>query len=873
METEPLVWGVQTTSVMEGNMQYNLTASYLTSRLNRTVEMLPIDQDAEFLPLLQNNSLDFITAGPSLTACLQAQVDITSLGTILSNLSSTIITGLAGIIFTAANNTDIKSANDIRGQTVVGGPFTYLSAFQAEWGYLEMSGIDLFSEAANIFLYQDANQVVLDVAAGKYPIGFASAATPSNLVAMGTLKPDSVRVLNPRTLSNFPYYTTTQLYPNSQLSVTSNLKNSNDIIIELIAAFSDIPQEAAMPAQIAGFAAPFNLFETLRLQTSIGVQQDPFEQCNTLTDITRVIRCKSGYHRDLRPCTSFNVTCPANATCICSPCIANGPSIGSLTIKQFVIVIVFSVLILLILIVYIVRVRQLAIPAVKPDEISLKKSDFLWKSQVGQRMVMSAVFREMNVIVSTVHQYRRKIPWRYLGIVDDKLKYEALIERRAEILQENIVTVVGFSHIATSEMRHLTGPEQSDWLFQNPSSHNRTRSQKRLSCLELCRYRNLVGGNANRIMVQVFLGGELGTVRHLVMNPGCFFDETLCLTLLVGIAKGMLHLQTQSPPITGLNIRSHNILLGPNCNPQLMADLTEDSLLDRWQAPEELRQQSLQHEKRKLQVSSREESFAKDMYTFAMLMYEILHRRDPFHEENFEEIASQLMDNNVLDRHQVRPSIVKMYDDDVLYDLMLECWHSDPSSRPQMSEVLRTLQQLLNQRQHSNSTRNRSDFEDRVIPYPDAGVMYISSEGDNASEVIAGLVTLCKTFGVRPMPTASNTGREFLAMATDRDACRRLADLAWSVLSNDANIRIGIHLGNLNAAIIPQRDPVLCPVGPIVVLAKVLSDQAKARTILVSEKVADVLSSDRTIKAVLQRRPGIIQNRGLPDMHAFWLTF
>ena len=372
-----LTFGMQSSNMTMTLMRWNQTSKYLSEALNRTVDIRPVTNDSDMFLLTEDRSIDFVIAGPTLTACLQAQNNVTPLATFLSNLSDTVVTGLAGIIYTHINNTSINTVEDIRGQTVVGGPFTYLSAFQAQWGYLEMRGIELFGEAQNVFLYADPNQAILDVASGKYPVGFASASSPAMLQSKGILKVGDLKILNPIELPNFPYTTTTTLYPNSQLSAVTTVDYGTTL--QVLEALERIPDYAAIPAQISGIQSGFNVFETLKLQSSIGVQSYPFNECKTLYDVTSLIRCKPGFHRDTRPCSAFNIICPKGATCICNPCLKNDAAIGKLSLKHFIIIIVMSALVLIGLIAYLARMHQLKIPGIKASELILRTLNFYGK--------------------------------------------------------------------------------------------------------------------------------------------------------------------------------------------------------------------------------------------------------------------------------------------------------------------------------------------------------------------------------------------------------------------------------------------------------------------------------------------------------------
>ncbi|KAG7085867.1 hypothetical protein E1B28_003400 [Marasmius oreades] len=145
------------------------------------------------------------------------------------------------------------------------------------------------------------------------------------------------------------------------------------------------------------------------------------------------------------------------------------------------------------------------------------------------------------------------------------------------------------------------------------------------------------------------------------------------------VASGLDYLHESS--ITHGNLKGHNVLITPD----EVACLTDFGLFDildagyirptPWCAPEVLVEGSI--------------SQKSDIYAYGCVCHEIFAGRTPFHNLSEDELYHAIVFQNQLPE---RPLEV---DAPMLWELMEQCWSTDPSSRPTASDMVKSLQEMV----------------------------------------------------------------------------------------------------------------------------------------------------------------------------------
>ena len=189
-------------------------------------------------------------------------------------------------------------------------------------------------------------------------------------------------------------------------------------------------------------------------------------------------------------------------------------------------------------------------------------------------------------------------------------------------------------------------------------------------------------------MVTEFLA--FGDLYNFLHNPSNELDWDLRIKIAIDVASGMNFLHTTTPPIIHRDLKTPNILMASNLSfsPVVakVADFGLSSTLVQnvkgrdvfnptWLAPE-------------VMVRNAEYTEKADIYSFGIILWELLTRENPFDEFKFP-FSSQLEDAII--NQNLRPTIGE--DTPSAYRKLMEsCWHNDPKLRPTFIQILQILQ-------------------------------------------------------------------------------------------------------------------------------------------------------------------------------------
>ncbi|CAO2819009.1 unnamed protein product [Amaranthus hypochondriacus] len=187
------------------------------------------------------------------------------------------------------------------------------------------------------------------------------------------------------------------------------------------------------------------------------------------------------------------------------------------------------------------------------------------------------------------------------------------------------------------------------------------------------------------IVTELLLGG---TLRKYLLNmrPKCL-DKRIAIRFALDIARAMECLHAHG--IIHRDLKPENLLLTADHKTIKLADFglaREESLTEmmtaetgtyRWMAPElystvTLRQGEKKHYNHKV-----------DAYSFAIVLWELLHNKLPF------EGMSNLQAAYAAAFKNVRPSAEDVPED--LAVILTSCWNEDPSARPNFTQIIQML--------------------------------------------------------------------------------------------------------------------------------------------------------------------------------------
>jgi len=179
-----------------------------------------------------------------------------------------------------------------------------------------------------------------------------------------------------------------------------------------------------------------------------------------------------------------------------------------------------------------------------------------------------------------------------------------------------------------------------------------------------------------------------GTLRE-VLRSGVQLDP---MRMIKGIANALLLVHTMQPPIFHGDLNCTSIVVDKDWNPLLQDFRLSKTAFDvsgptavthtiekhtpggiepvRWMAPETF--------------NPRVGSTCSDIWSFGMVMYEILTRKDPYHEYSMFTVIAKVASGGT-------PNKPETISNDKIWSLMKECWMLNPFERPLIQDVIKKL--------------------------------------------------------------------------------------------------------------------------------------------------------------------------------------
>lgn len=280
--TDTLVWGVfayRPKDVLQ--QRYQPLADYLSEHLNDTrIELRVLDMD-EIDEQIAHGQLDFLFTTPGHYILLRLQNRLTgALATLIRQESGHPTSSLGGVIIARSDNASIQTLADLKGRKIATPGTKFLGGYQTQAFELLESGIKLPMVAQWVEVGTHDN-VVAEILEGRVDVGFVRTGLIEELTAEGKLDPALLRVINPLHFPDFPYLTSTRLYPEWAFVAMPHVDSQHirKVAAALLQLEGDHP--VARAAGIGGFAPPADYLPVENISRKL--HMPPFDQAEEIS--------------------------------------------------------------------------------------------------------------------------------------------------------------------------------------------------------------------------------------------------------------------------------------------------------------------------------------------------------------------------------------------------------------------------------------------------------------------------------------------------------------------------------------------------------------------------------------------------------------
>ncbi|KAK9812986.1 hypothetical protein WJX72_006830 [[Myrmecia] bisecta] len=296
----------------------------------QTVEYPTID---DLYNAVAAKDIDFVLTDVAIRECLEVEYEVSPIATLVNLVNGQETTYYGGSMTVLRSRTDLNSVHDVVGKRVVAGQSHALAgAAQMQWGELHDNGVSLFTDTKQVNFAPDSTQAILTVLRGDADVAFTRSDLIWKMAANGQVDANAFKILSPRTFANYPYPTSTPLYPEWAVGalphVTVPIRNA---IFQALAALN-ASNRAAQTVGYSTWTAPFSYLKLHSLQERIHYVNMTIGRCLRSQDFFGAIMCPAGQQKlaedqvvTAAGCASQGSTCPEGYNCVCHPCIPLAP--------------------------------------------------------------------------------------------------------------------------------------------------------------------------------------------------------------------------------------------------------------------------------------------------------------------------------------------------------------------------------------------------------------------------------------------------------------------------------------------------------------------------------------------------------------------
>ncbi len=235
--------------------QWSPLALYLQQQLGRQVT-LTAHTYLELENAVLNNELDIVVTNPAHYILLRHKTGLSApLVTQINNIDGHELSSFGGVIFTRKNS-PVNTLADIEKYKIAVTKNESLGGYQMQAYELFNANLATPKDRQLVITGMPHDKVVQAVITGQAEVGFVRSGVIESLQAEGKLNIAEIKVLNRKKLLAFPLVSSTRLYPEWPVALTSNVEDylARQITIALLSLQSRSP--AALEADIHGFTIP-----------------------------------------------------------------------------------------------------------------------------------------------------------------------------------------------------------------------------------------------------------------------------------------------------------------------------------------------------------------------------------------------------------------------------------------------------------------------------------------------------------------------------------------------------------------------------------------------------------------------------------------
>ena len=250
---------------------WEATGDYLAAKISGKIfEVVPLDFEAVY-PAVESGQVAFFLVNSSMFVTAKVKYGAAAVATMINFRQGQPLKSFGGVIFTSADNEDIKALADLRGKTFMAVKKSSFGGWQMAYKEMLDAGIVPQKDLAQLKFGGKHDNVVLAVQNGTVEAGTVRTDTLERMAASGLIDMDEFRIIAKKSHAGFPFVCSTALYPEWPLAKTRDTPDA--VVQQVIQALKQLKADdpAAKSAKIVGWTDALDYGPVEELQKSLKV--------------------------------------------------------------------------------------------------------------------------------------------------------------------------------------------------------------------------------------------------------------------------------------------------------------------------------------------------------------------------------------------------------------------------------------------------------------------------------------------------------------------------------------------------------------------------------------------------------------------------
>lgn len=265
----------------ETKKKYEPLVAYLNEKLDKEV-ILEVLSQSELDKKIADKELDIITTSPVHFLVVRHKHSLSgAIATLVASYKNGYSDKFGGVIV-VKHNSDIKTLQDIKYKSIATVNMNLLGGFRSQVYELHKQGINIIKDTKEIIeLNSGYKDVVRAVLEGRSDVGFTRDGIVEQMIDEGEIKKDDIRIINPLFHQNYPFVTSTAIYPEWPVFALPHT-NQEDVKNIVGALFSFDPNSYyAKVSGIYGYTFPADYLSTEKLTRELKLP--PFDKIQEIS--------------------------------------------------------------------------------------------------------------------------------------------------------------------------------------------------------------------------------------------------------------------------------------------------------------------------------------------------------------------------------------------------------------------------------------------------------------------------------------------------------------------------------------------------------------------------------------------------------------